>query len=144
MQENKNGRSHLPPSESAYRRRVLAEERRAYLPDVHEIIRSKEAAGRRLEEVEKKLEENDGLPVEERAKLEVEEIWLQFRLGEIGDPERQSRLQLLLNRLEAEHPDVLERLTAEDKDHRTILSQIVKRVMPPTTETSYHTKRGRF
>lgn len=143
----------LSSSEAAHRRQVLAEERRK--PSfIEQTIFEKEQAERRFVEV-KSLLNSEGTALEElavqeelsleqiRVSLEIEQIWLKFRLEHISQAKRQSLLQKKLDKLEREDPDLLEWLTTSDEDDEALLGSIRNRVIPPIRVKGFYTKRRR-
>lgn len=127
------------PSHSAavHRRRVLAQERREPSPA---LIGRQPEEPQRLSDVVKLLK-SDSLISQERASLEVEAVWLQFKSGRMSSSNRQSTLTRLLDNMEKTQPEVYRWLTIEGKDGVSPLTEIRDKVIPPVKIAGYHTKR---
>lgn len=135
--------------EQIHRRRVLAEARREPPPDREErrTADSKDDPIRlarvELRNIEARLSpdsETSMTPLD-RASLEVEKIWLKFKVGDISADERSSRFQKKLNDLETSSPDVFDLLIRENGSGFTLLAKIRDKVIPPTEIGGFHTKR---
>ena len=107
---------------------------RSILPDnfLEQRISEDGQVGRRLKEIRDlfSLEKSRKLAPEERASLEVEVIWLEFRTGKITSEERQSCLQKKLNVWEKEEPDLFNWLIGVNGNGLNPLSRIRDRVIP--------------
>jgi len=116
-------------------RRSSSAAHRSILPDnfLEQRIKGSEQAKRRLEEIRNlfNLERSRELVPRERASLEIELIWLEFRADKITSEERQSCLQEKLNVWEREEPDLFNWLVGENGDGLNPLSRIRNRVVPP-------------
>jgi hypothetical protein len=140
------GRERLSHSEAVHRRTVLAGERRKFSSDFWlQEIANREQAIARFGEVRGILEQTSRglleLDIREQVSLEVERIWLEFRLEQIKAPEKDSRLQRTLNLVEKEEPKIYQWLISENSDGLTPLAKIRNRVFPPGKIRGYHTKR---
>lgn len=148
---SKEGR--LTPSEAAHRRQVLAEERRKpgfFEETIHENVRAK---GRFIEV--KSLLNSNGVGLEELAAeeklsleqlrlcLEVEQIWLKFRLNHISETRRRRLFKSKLGRLKEENPELHRWLTTPNEDDEILLVSIRNKVIPPIKIGGFHTKRRR-
>ena len=132
-----------------HRRRVLAAARQAAVFDVDEKIIEKEQARRRLEQIEELLTPgNTSLSLlnnEEREQtrngLEIELIWLQFKLGRITQVEKQQALSTKFDELEKVNPDVYQWLTSRNEQGLSMAERIRDKVIPPIRVAGYYTKR---
>jgi len=135
----------LSSSKAAHRRQVLAEERRKPEKLLMQGIREKVLAEKRIVEVEQLLNSKGKKTTEilpkDKVSLEIELIWLKFRLERITPAERQSLLQKKLNALEQESPEIFNWLTTEAENGFAPLARIRDSVMPPIEIKGYHTKR---
>jgi len=135
----------LSSSKAAHRRQVLAEERRKPEKLLMQGIREKVLAEKRIVEVEQLLNSKGKKTTEilpkDKVSLEIELIWLRFRLERITPAERQSLLQKKLNALEQESPEIFNWLTTENESGFAPLARIRDSVMPPIEIKGYHTKR---
>lgn len=135
----------LSSSKAAHRRQVLAEERRKPEKLLMQGIREKVLAEKRIVEVEQLLNSKGKKTTEilpkDKVSLEIELIWLKFRLERITPAERQSLLQKKLNALEQESPEIFNWLTTENESGFAPLARIRDSVMPPIEIKGYHTKR---
>lgn len=137
-------RPHLSRSGAAHRREVLAAARRELPPDFGERqVHNDEEAQMRLEEIKKKVDNDEGLDIQSRAKLILEQYWLEFRLKKINQAERDSRVDRLLNSLEPELRKWFVTQDEQDKNRFSPLALIRERVMPSGRVEGYFTKRGR-
>jgi len=122
-------------SQIAPRRRLLSSAHRPMLPDdfFQRRISEDEQAEKRLEEIRGllDLEISRKLAPRERAILEVELIWLEFRIGRITSEERQSRLLKKLDVWEKEEGDLFNWLIGENGNGFNLLSRIRDRVISP-------------
>lgn len=146
MSDSERGPSH---GDRVHRRRVLAEARQELSPD-----RGKRAtadfkddpirqARNRLSNIESALSpdsETSMAPLD-RACLEVERTWLEFRAGMIYENERTAKLQGILNYWKTENPEVFDLLTQENGNRITLLAKIRGEVIPPIKIGGFHTKR---
>lgn len=143
---NREGR--LTPSEAAQRRQVLAKERRDPDKLIRQGIRELSKAEDRLRKVSgllnSKGEKTEELSTEEKVNLvslEIELIWLEFRLLRISQADKDSQLDKKLNELEKEDPDLYDWLTTESEGELAPLARIRDSVIPPIKMGGYHTKR---
>jgi len=77
----------------------------------------------------------------QKASLEIELIWLEFRTGEITLEERQFCLQKKLDVWEKEEPDLFNWLIGENGNGLNPLSRIRDRVIPSRGKRSYFSER---
>jgi len=87
------------------------------------------------------LERSEEWSPEEKASLEIELIWLEFRTGKITSEERQSCLQKKLDVWEKEEPDLFNWLIGGNGNGLNPLSRIRDTVIPSRGERSYFSKR---
>lgn len=136
--------------EAIHRRKILAETRRRVVFSVDEKIIDKEQAAARLTEVNTLLDlENLGLSVftpqeleQTRAGLEIEQIWIRYKLGIISSVEEKNRLlQTKFNELEQTKPGTYQWLTSRDDRGLSMAERIRDKVMPPIRVAGFHTKR---
>ncbi len=133
----------LRPSHGAsvHRRRVLADERSRYFPTTAQrgmnerIVVSKD----RIREIDDAVE-RDSLSPLKSAELTIEKYWCEFSLGKISNAERQSRIQGILNQLQAEEFSIFKSLTDENEDGICLLARIREKVFP-TPGRSVFSKR---
>lgn len=132
------------------RRRVLGEARREPLPDRGErrTIDSKDDPIRqariRLLSVELALspDNEESMSPSEKASLEVERIWLKFKVGDISERKRLAEVDSILDNLSRKNPEVHKSLTKLNGDGMTTrLVEIRDRVIPPIKIGGFHTKR---
>lgn len=131
------------------RRRVLAEARREPSPDREErrTADSKDDPIRqariRLLNVELALSPNneESMAPSEEASLEIERIWLEFKVGDISADERNSRFQKKLDDWGTSNPDVFDLLTRVNGSGVNRLAEIRDKVIPPIKIGGFHTKR---
>jgi len=76
-----------------------------------------------------------------RAELEVEQLWLQLKLGFISQGQQQQLLSREFNKLEKGMPDVYNWLVGIDLHGPTRAQQIREKVIPPIRIAGYSTKR---
>jgi len=123
------------------RRRSLSTAHRSILPDnfLEHKIREDGEVKIRLKAIRNlfNLETSGKLAPEERAILEVELMWLEFRTGEITSEERQSCLQEKLDVWEKEEPDLFNWLVGVNGNGLNPLSIIRDRVIPPLSRKRY-------
>jgi hypothetical protein len=138
----------LPHGEKIDRRRKLS----AFGKDVNNVnrrIMERVQARERLTVIGKLLSPGDRTlsemshPQQEqnRAELEIEEIWLKFKLGIIKQAEQQRSLAEKFNDLEKGKPDVYHWLTDTDFHGPSRAQQIRTKVIPPIYIGKFHTKR---
>jgi hypothetical protein len=77
----------------------------------------------RLEEIDCKLKTNN-LPAAESASLQIERIWVRSALGEIDLESRIKALDIYLDVLETEKPEVYETLIQRGEDGKNKLMKI--------------------
>ncbi|MDP2860831.1 MAG: hypothetical protein Q8N98_03915, partial [bacterium] len=80
-------------------------------------------------------------PEQTRTGLEIEGIWLRFKLGSITQPEKQQLLTRKFDGLKQANPDVYQWLVSKNGDGLSVAERIRDKVMPPTHVAGYHTKR---
>ena len=139
----------LPHSEAVHRRRILAATRQAAVFEVNERITERSQAGRRLAEIEELLSpDNQSLSVlnaqeleQTRTGLEIEHIWLQFKLGSKTQPEKEQLLKSKFDELEQANPDVYQWLVSKNEQGLSMAERIRDKVIPPTRVAGYYTKR---
>ncbi len=139
----------LPHSEAVYRRRILAATRQAVVFDIDKKILETSQAQERLEEIGKLLSPDDTslslLNAQElgqtRTGLEIEQIWLQFKLGMITPAEKQQLLANKFDELEKSNPDVYQWLVSGSEHGLSMAERIRDKVMPPIRVEGYYTKR---
>ena len=143
----------LTPSQAVHRRQVIAEERRK--PDNFEIVLLERGqAERRFRQVQhllnshgvglNKLAEKEKLSLDQaRLSLEIEDIWLRFRLDYLSQADRQSLLDDKLKTLKEGSPELFAWLTAPDENEKTLLVKIRDKAIPPITIGGFHAKRRR-
>lgn len=143
---SKERRSH---GEAVHRRRILAATRQGEVFDVNKKILETSQAQERLEEIEKLLSPDDTtlslLNAQEReqtrASLEIEGIWLQFRLGIVTQPDKQRLLTGKFDELEKTKPDVYQRLVTKSDQGLSMAERIRDKVIPPSNIAGFYTKR---
>ena len=139
----------LPHSEAVHRRRILAATRQAAVFKVNERITERSQAGQRLAEIEELLSpDNQSLSVlnaqeleQTRTGLEIEHIWLQFKLGSISQPEKERLLKSKFDELEQANPDMYQWLVSKNEQGLSMAERIRDKVIPPTRVAGYYTKR---
>lgn len=75
-----------------------------------------------------------------QAELEIEQIWLQLKLGIISPDEQKQLLSGKFDELEQMKPGVYKQLVASDHG-MSVAQQIRDKVMPLIRIAGYHTKR---
>lgn len=145
---NKKERDRLPHSEAVHRRRILAAKRKAEVFDVNKKILETSQAQERLEEVRRLLSPDDttlsSLNPQEleqtRTALEIESIWLQFKLGIITQADKQKLLTGKFDELKETKPNVYTWLIDENEHGLSMAEKIRDKVIPPTHVGGYYTK----
>jgi len=100
-------------------------------------------ARRRLRVIEELIgsEVSSQLAPRERASLEIEAIWLEFRIGKITSEERQRCLQDKLDIWKKKEPDLFEWLVCQEDNQPNPLSRIRDRIIPPLKKRSSSRRR---
>ena len=130
-----------------HRRRELSSFRKE-VTDLNRRITEKVNARDRLAEIGNRLSGDPTLSImnpmereQTRAELEIEQIWLQRKLGFITEGQQQQLLSREFNKLEAGKPDIYNWLVATDLHGPTRAQQIRDRVIPPIRIAGFHTNR---
>lgn len=139
-------RSH---GEAVHRRRLLAEARQKAVFNIDQRIIDRSQAERRLVEIDKILSPDDQslaiMDREERERtkvgLEVEHIWLEFRLGIITSAEKQSKLAVKFDEVWLDNEDRFNWLTSKNEHGVSMAEKIRDKVIPPMRVAGYYTKR---
>ncbi len=137
-----------PHGEALHRRRTLAVARQGVF-EINQKILETSQAKERLEEIGKLLSPEDATlsrlsPQEReqtRAMIEIESIWLQFRLNIITQPKKQQLLTDKFDELEKANPNVYGLLFSRDEQGLSMVERIRDNVFPPTRIVGYYTKR---
>lgn len=133
-----NKERNLSKGEARHRRKVLSSARKDQ--GFKQEVREKSLTEEKSEAIVKKLQEDELTP-EQKVILEVERIWLDFKIHKIDQQERQLQLNKLLNELEQKSPDIYKMLTVEETNGITKLVEIRNRIIPFVNIEGYHTKR---
>ncbi len=139
----------LPHGEAKHRRKVLADARRKEIFDLDKKIIEKDQAGQRLARIEellspgnKNLSDLNPLVLEQtRTGLEIERIWLQYRLEIITQPQRQQLLNSVFDELEQNSPGIYQWLFLKNEHELCMAERIRDKVIPPKRVAGYYTKR---
>ena len=130
-----------------HRRRELSSFRKE-AADLNRRITEKVDARDRLAQIGSRLSGDPTLFIanlmereQTRAELEIEQIWLQRKLGFITEGQQQQLLSREFNKLEKGKPDVYNWLVGTDLHGPTRAQQIRDRVIPPIRIAGYPTKR---
>lgn len=139
----------LPHGGAIHRRNKLAEERKD-VSHIYKQILEVDVNKRRLAEVGKLLSDpilSVADPVKQleqkqnRASLEIEEIWLKGKVGIITQAQSQHEASIKFNELEKGKPDVYQWLVEARLDEPTKAQQIHDKVFPPIRIAGFRTKR---
>lgn len=137
----------LTHSQAVHRRRELGEARQDTTLMNQKILERLKARDR-LRYIESLLTPDrsplsvlSGLELEKtKAELEIEQIWLKFKIGMITQTEQQRELSKKFDDLEKGKPDVYAWLVDVDSG-QSRAQQIRGKVIPPIRISGYHTKR---
>lgn len=140
-------RKKISHGEAVYRRRLLAEARQKGVFNIDQHIIDKNQAQRRLTEINQYLSpEDQTLSVmdsqqqeQTRTELEIERIWVQFKLELITPADKQRLLAAKFDEVEKK-PALYDWLT-KNEHGLSMAEKIRDKVMPPTRIAGYYTKR---
>jgi hypothetical protein len=140
-------KEHLSYGDAKHRRRELS----TFRKDVSELnkrITEKLNAQDRLAEIGARLSGDPTLSIanplereQTRAELEVEQLWLQLKLGFISQGQQQQLLSREFNKLEKGKPGVYNWLVGTDFHGPTKAQQIRDKWFPPIRIAGFTTKR---
>ncbi len=145
---NTKERARRPRGEAKHRREAIAKFRRENTSRVTQQIIDTLKAKQRLADIGMLLSpDNVSMsmknPAERermQAELEIEQIWLQLKLGIISPDEQKQLLSGKFDELEQMKPGVYKQLVASDHG-MSVAQQIRDKVMPLIRIAGYHTKR---